>query len=162
MNRYKGSFVILTLLLLVVAGNVRARGKSDLAQIRRATAGFQRVDAAMDAGWNFVASDCVANPGVGGMGYHYVNPMLMDLTIEPQNPEVLVYAPKPNGALRLVAAEYMIPAAPWDATNNNPPTALGQQMHLNPHLGAYVLHAWIWQHNPAGMFEDWNPNVSCS
>jgi hypothetical protein len=24
------------------------------------------------------------------------------------------------------------------------------------------LHAWIWQNNPAGMFEDWNPTVSCN
>jgi hypothetical protein len=35
-------------------------------------------------------------------------------------------------------------------------------MHiLNPVLGWYILHAWIWQHNPAGMFEDWNPTVTC-
>ena len=25
----------------------------------------------------------------------------------------------------------------------------------------YSLHAWIWKHNPAGMFEMWNPNVTC-
>jgi hypothetical protein len=25
----------------------------------------------------------------------------------------------------------------------------------------YVLHAWIFEHNPAGMFEDWNPRVVC-
>ena len=28
-------------------------------------------------------------------------------------------------------------------------------------LGVYILHAWIWKNNPAGMFEDWNPKVSC-
>ena len=26
----------------------------------------------------------------------------------------------------------------------------------------YELHAWIWKHNPSGMFEDWNPTVSCA
>ena len=26
----------------------------------------------------------------------------------------------------------------------------------------YELHAWIWEHNPRGMFEDWNPRVSCA
>ena len=25
----------------------------------------------------------------------------------------------------------------------------------------YIAHAWIWKHNPAGMFADWNPEVSC-
>jgi hypothetical protein len=25
----------------------------------------------------------------------------------------------------------------------------------------YDLHAWIWQANPAGVFEMWNPKVDC-
>ena len=26
----------------------------------------------------------------------------------------------------------------------------------------YELHAWLWQHNPSGFFEDWNPRVTCA
>jgi hypothetical protein len=26
----------------------------------------------------------------------------------------------------------------------------------------YELHAWIWKHNPADQFANWNPNVSCA
>ena len=26
----------------------------------------------------------------------------------------------------------------------------------------YSLHAWIWLDNPAGMFNMWNPGVSCA
>ena len=26
----------------------------------------------------------------------------------------------------------------------------------------YALHAWIWDHNPAGVFENFNPTVSCT
>lgn len=37
-----------------------------------------------------------------------------------------------------------------------------QTFHLNEGLGVYVLHAWIWANNLSGMFEDWNPRVSCS
>ncbi|MFW6184552.1 MAG: hypothetical protein ACOC8X_12205, partial [Chloroflexota bacterium] len=136
MNRFKLSFLILPLLLLATVATVSAAGKSDLAKVRAATAPFHRVDAAMDAGWDFVASDCVALPGVGGMGYHYVNLDLLDLHIDPSQPEVLVYAPGPNGKLKLVAAEYMVPAPPWDAANSAPPTALGQTMHYTPHLDA--------------------------
>jgi hypothetical protein len=25
----------------------------------------------------------------------------------------------------------------------------------------YELHAWVWKHNPSGMFNDWNPLVTC-
>lgn len=162
MNRFRISLIVLLSLLLATVVTVQAKGKAELAQVRAATSQFQRVETAMAAGWDFIASDCVANPGVGGMGYHYVNPALLDLATEPTQPEVLVYAPHRNGKLRLVAVEYMVPAEPWDAINSTPPTVLGRPMHLNPHLGAYVLHAWVWQHNPNGMFEDWNPNVSCS
>jgi hypothetical protein len=38
---------------------------------------------------------------------------------------------------------------------------LGQHLHLNPALGVYILHAWIWRYNPSGIFQDWNPMVSC-
>lgn len=168
MKRYKVSFLILSLILLVAVAGVQAggkgappAGKAELARVRAATAGFHRTEAAMAAGWDIADPHCVENPGVGGMGYHYINGTLIDLVIEPTQPEVLVYAPGPNDGLRLAAVEYMIPAEPWDAANDQPPTALGQTMHLNPMLGAYVLHAWIWRHNPAGMFEDWNPKVSC-
>ncbi|MDT8305926.1 MAG: hypothetical protein RRC07_08325 [Anaerolineae bacterium] len=47
------------------------------------------------------------------------------------------------------------------AGNTAPPAILGQSLHLNEALGVYVLHAWIWLGNPAGVFADWNPNVSC-
>jgi hypothetical protein len=55
----------------------------------------------------------------------------------------------------------MVPAAMWDAENTDPPQVLGQSFHLDESLGMYVLHAWVWKNNPAGMFEDWNPDVSC-
>jgi hypothetical protein len=25
----------------------------------------------------------------------------------------------------------------------------------------YLMHAWIWKHNPSGMMSDWNPEVTC-
>ena len=78
-------------------------------------------------------------------------------------PEALVYEPGPNGQLRLVAVEWIVPVAAWEAAGNTePPSVLGQKMHvLNPALGWYVLHAWVWKYNPSGVFEDWNPNVVC-
>ena len=72
------------------------------------------------------------------------------------------YTPSPNG-LQLGAVKYIVPQAAWDATGSTePPILLGYHLHLNEALGVYVLHAWIWKNNPAGIFEDWNAKVSCT
>jgi hypothetical protein len=157
-----GLVVVLLVSVAVAAG---AGGQSDLAQVRAATAQFQQVETAEAAGY-VLASPCVAHPELGGMGYHYVNFGLVDLELDPLQPEILVYAPLPNGKLKLVAVEYAVPIVPWDAQWDDPedvvpPMVLDHHLHRNEHLGLYALHVWIWQHNPAGMFEDWNPNVSC-
>jgi len=154
--------VIAILLVAAMAVTVAARGQSELAQVRAATAQFQRVEVAEAAGYvNVNVGECVAHPELGGMGYHFVNFDLVDLELDSLQPEILVYAPSPSGNLKLVAVEYAVPIQPWDALYDQPPSVLGQHLHPNPHLGLYVLHAWIWQNNPAGMFEDWNPTVSC-
>ncbi len=151
----------------VTATMVSAAGQADLAELARlraATAQFHQTEAAQAAGYDLVPGldHCFNNPGVGAMGYHYINLSLLDLTVDPLQPEVMVYAPGPNGQLQIGAVEYVVPAATWDAAGNiEPPSVLGQSFHLNPALGVYVLHAWIWRHNPSGMFEDWNPTVAC-
>jgi hypothetical protein len=151
------------LLLASVSAIALANGQSDLAQVRRATARFHRVEVAEAAGFvNVNVGECVAHPELGAMGYHFVNFGLMDLELDPEQPEILVYAPSPSGNLKLVAVEYAVPIEPWDALYDYPPMVLGQHLHQAPHLGLYILHAWIWQNNPAGMFEDWNPTVSCN
>lgn len=43
----------------------------------------------------------------------------------------------------------------------SPPEMLGQMLRPNPGLGLYVLHVWLYEENPSGVFADWNPNVSC-
>jgi hypothetical protein len=73
---------------------------------------------------------------------------------------VLVYQPTRAGGYRLVAVEYV--------TFQPGLTVLGQPMNTVP-LGNrygvpaefYAKHAWIWQGNPAGLFADWNPSITC-
>jgi hypothetical protein len=105
--------------------------------------------------------DCFDNPGVGAMGYHYVNGNLLDLKVEALAPEAMVYEADANGELNLVAVEYIVPAKEWNEQNTEMPMLHGRHFHLNEKLGVLVLHAWIWKDNPSGMFEDWNPTVSC-
>ena len=96
------------------------------------------------------------------MGYHLIKTTSLDLAVNLLEPEAMVYAPGPNGQRQLVAVEYIVPAAAWDAAGNTQlPSLLGQTFHLDAALGVYILHAWIWRENSLGMFEDWNPKVSC-
>ena len=137
--------------------------QSDLAGVRGAVARYHDLDRAMADGWGPVEQldHCFKHDELGGMGYHLIDASRLDTTLDPHRPEALVYVPKNNGDLRLGAVEWIVPAGPWDEDNASPPTVLGQDLHLNEGLGVYVLHAWIFEPNPAGTFEDFNPRVSC-
>jgi hypothetical protein len=106
---------------------------------------------------------CLEEPGTGGMGYHYVNFALVDVTVDAMQPEAMVYALGPNGQKQLGAVEYIVPAELWDATHSAGvlPILFGQQFLFDPDFGLYELHVWLWQYNPAGMFAPWNPRVRC-
>jgi len=159
----------------VMGGTVLAAAtpQDELAQVRKATAQFHRLEAATAAGYelgyvnglgNRIITGCIANPTLGAMGYHYFNRALIDdLVIDPLRPEGLVYAPGADGGLKLVAVEYVVPGpASNPAGPAVAPTILGMEMHiLVPRVGFHTLHAWIWNHNPSGMFAHWNPDVTC-
>jgi hypothetical protein len=134
----------------------------EIAQVRAAVAKYHTPERVPDS-WELVPGldHCFDNPGVGAMGVHYIDTDLFDKPLDPLHPEALVFVPGPNGQLRLGAVEYIVPAEPWDLENDHPPSVLGQHLHLNEALGVYVLHVWLFEPNPAGMFEDWNPRVSC-
>lgn len=145
----------------------------DLAMLRKATAKFHRISVAEKLGYELGSgrddipiTGCIVNPidpEIGAMGYHWFDRDAIDDEVDPLRPEGLVYAPTENGKLRLVAVEWVVSKPAWDANNPEPPFVMGQELHeLNPALGWYVLHAWIWKYNPSGVFADWNPNVDCS
>ena len=142
---------------------VQAAGKDDITSLREATAHFQRTSVARAAGYNLIAGldNCFQNYGVGGRGYSYINPDLLDIVVDLVQPEAIVYVPDSNGSIQLGAVGYMVPAGAWDAEHAEPPQLLDQSFHLNEKLGIYVLYTWIWKNNPTGMFADWNPKVSC-
>ncbi len=158
-----GMGLILVLMSLIVTG-VSAHAQHDLAKVRTATAKYHRVEVARQDGYDLREGldHCFDNPGVGAMGFHYINTDILDLKLDALQPEAMVYVPGPKGQLQLGAVEYIVPAADWDAAGHTePPMVLDHHLHLNKTLGVYVLHIWLWKNNPAGMFEDWNPMVSC-
>jgi len=165
MNR-KNLIVVLSIIILaaLTVTAAMAVGQSDLAIIRAATSQYHRLEAATAAGYAQLPGldHCFNKPGVGAMGYHYIQAASLDLNLDPEAPEAMVYAPGPDRQLQLAAVEYIVPAEPWDQANPGTlPELMGHSLHLNEELGVYVLHAWVWKNNPAGMYEDWNPKVSC-
>lgn len=157
------SVVLAAATLHLVVGASPGFSSTELAEVRAATAGFHRVSVAEDAGWGLVPDldHCFDNPGVGAMGYHYINVgLLMDPAVDPRTPESLVYAPGPNGQRHLAAVEWIVPYT-LSPREGPAPTVMGHALHHNDALGVWVLHAWVFKHNPSGMFEDWNPQVTC-
>jgi hypothetical protein len=150
------------------ASNGSPNVASELAAVRAATAKYHDVSAALADGYQLgyrgVVTGCISSPSAGAMGYHYFNWAKMDdLSIQEDDPEVLVYHTGDDGILVLGAVEWVVPKTLWEqAGNTQAPVVFGQTLHvLNPVLNWYIAHAWIWTHNPAGMFADWNPEVSC-
>jgi hypothetical protein len=144
-----------------------ATRQDELAGVRQATARFHHVDAAIAAGYELgwvngsgvrIITSCVSHPTAGAMGYHYFHPDLMrNHAVHSLSPEVLVYAPDSDGELRLAAVEYVVLGPGSNPPNpvTEAPEVLGHPMHvLNPAVGFYLHHAWIWKPNPSGMYAD--------
>jgi hypothetical protein len=162
------------LLVPVVAAGFAFAGspRSETSVASQATAAFHNLSAAQAAGYTVVVQDaagitCISQPGAGTMGIHYLNPALVDATIDATKPEMVVYEPRANGKLKLVTLEYFVLQSAWDATHSSLPSLFGQEFILTPSPNRYglppfyALHAWIWNPNPSGLFAPYNPNVSC-
>ena len=124
--------------------------------VSAAIAQYQDIQQAIADGY-VEATPCAADPEKGAQGYHYLNAALLDGVVDHAKPELLMYIPTENGEMKLVAAEYAVP------NNVEPvPSLFGQSFHpAPPGVPLLVLHAWLWEPNPDGIFADWNPNLSC-
>ena len=129
-----------------------------LKSVRQATSRYNSIVQAIAAG--YVPDDhCVSVPNVGGMGYHWANPSLVDPVFDPLKPEVMLYATGPGGNLRLVAVEYVVinigqPRPSFDGQLFNIGGAPVPVAH-------WTLHVWVHEQNPSGIFMPFNPNITC-
>ena len=138
----------------------------ELAQVRRATAKYHDISNAIADGYvdvSFVAP---------GIGCHMLNPFYaFDRVIDLNKPELLVYSDCSGTALgksELRAVEYsLICPLPACAETAIPEGFTGDHdaWELFPgDLSAgippqWTLHAWVWRHNPDGVFVKVNPAV---
>ena len=131
------------------------------------SARYHSIAQAEAAGYT-LGSPCAASPA-GGMGFHYENAELMaDDALDPLQPEILVYAPKDNGKLELVAIEYWKRDADGSLmTDGDRPSVLGQGFdgpmpgHSPVMPVHYDLHVWVYETNASGTFAPFNPAVDC-
>jgi hypothetical protein len=156
--------------LLAIAGSAVAiaSGQGSIAAVRAATERYHSLAAAEADGYGKFYECTDENSGLGAMGQHYVKGALVgDAAVDPLTPEAVIYEPKPNGTYRLVGVEYVVFQDAWDAAHSDPPALFGRTFKLVPAGNRYTLppfyqlHLWLWRPNPSGMFNDWNPKVSC-
>ena len=155
-----------------VGGSAHHHHAVTLGAVKKATKKFQRLGVAKKAGYAILKDTqgiaCIDNPGVGAMGVHYVNGTLVgDGSVDAED----------AGGARLRAAAR--PAAAGGGRVRRVPGRLGRQPQPSRRSCSatssccrpapnrfglpafYMLHAWIYKHNPAGKFEPWNPRVHC-
>lgn len=172
---------------LMLSDVSQAASAQSLSALRRLTASLHDTLAAKAAGYNLLvvppltATDgCISDANMGGMGYHYTRGNnLGDDAIDLLDPEFIVYAPK-NGPIvegaprtRLAALEYFLPFTDTWRAPTDPKFVKAPTLHDFPstsdlpdvafvsttRFGGWMLHIWLWEDNPAGMFANFNTSV---
>lgn len=171
MNRRRLLVGVLTLCWAVSAASpsrADAGGdKATLQHIRQISGRYHSIAQAESAG--FVADEvCVSAPGLGGMGYHYINIPRIDRTLDVDHPEILLFASKPGGGHKLTGVEYVVVDADQNLATSGDRPVLAGHLFDGPMPGHfpgmpvhYDLHVWAWADNPAGSFATWNPAITC-
>lgn len=138
----------------VSKNQVSAAAEQELANARSATARFHDIAQAEADGYTNI------DLYLSGEGFHYVKFSLIDATFDPEHPEVLLYAPvSGENRLELVGVEYLVPLAlSADAPEGFTGDA-DQWARDTEGFGLWELNAWIWLHNPEGVFSHDNPRV---
>jgi hypothetical protein len=135
--------------------------RQQVAALHPLFARYHDLDKAIADGYEFVGP-CVSDPVLGGMGDHYSLNADIDFgrgdgTYALDKPQYLVYAPQENDGRRLAALDYTVPYERW--TSPEPPSFFGIPFTRNDGFGVWMFHIWLFEHNPAGMFANFNPTV---
>lgn len=120
---------------------------------KTATEKYRSIDAAKADGYEDI------NVVQQNMGFHMLKSALLDTIFNPATPELLVYNKQHDGSIQLVAVEY---AVPIPLTPNKAPEGFvgtSDAWSYSTVFNLWLLHAWVWEYNPQGIFNPSNPLV---
>ncbi|MGA9582337.1 MAG: hypothetical protein WBR13_10260 [Allosphingosinicella sp.] len=185
---------MLTIIAATLATAAPGPGEPTLEEVRAATARFQDSKVALAEGYVRDPTDmCDTAPmmgrpkSLGGMGIHFFRPDLLGITAPPnprvdgngthidfRKPSILIYEPRADGSLELVAVENLVFKKAWheagnkglptfhgveyDPMSDDPKTPVDEAHGFEPH---YDRHVWLYRPNANGMFAQYNPTVTC-
>lgn len=185
---------MLTIIAAALAAAAPGPGEPTLAEVRALTARFQNVEVALAEGYVRDPTDMcdtasmMGQPrALGGMGIHFFRPDLLGITAPPnprvdgngthidfRKPSILIYEPRSDGTLELVAVENLVFEKAWRAAGksgrptfhgveydrmaDDPATSVDEAHMFEPH---FDRHVWLYRPNSNGMFAQYNPTVTC-
>ena len=148
--------------------------------VRDATAKYRDIEVALEEGYLQTTED------VPNMGAHFIHPIrALDGLFNPAEPEILMYTGDEELGWRLVGTSFVLPreqvgdehpeafAGPLDnwhvhyslctgpnsiSRSTTPEQCAEEQSVWLPSYG-WMIHAWVWDDNPMGVFNMWNPSV---
>jgi hypothetical protein len=177
-----------------LAAAVPGPGEPTLDEVRALTTRFQDAKIALAEGYVRDPGDMCdtaemmgAPKSLGGMGIHFFRPDLLGITAPPnprvdgngthtdfRKPAILIYEPRADGSLELVAVENLVFEKAWKAAGqtgrptfhgveydrmaDDPATPIDEAHMFEPH---YDRHVWLYRPNANGMFAQYNPTVTC-
>ena len=186
---------ILASCVVALAACANRGSEPTLAEVRAATERFRDEKVALAEGYirdpgNMceTAQSMGRPPAEGAMGVHYFRPDLLGITAPPnprvdgngthtdfRKPGILIYEPRPDGSMELVAVENLVfrkawlaaghkeppkfHGRPYESMEDNPATTDVDEAHgFEPH---FDRHVWLYRDNPNGVFAPYNPAVTC-
>jgi hypothetical protein len=185
---------MLTIIAAALAAAAPGPGEPTLDEVRAATVRFQNVEVALAEGYVRDPTDMCdtasmmgRDKALGGMGIHFFRPDLLGITAPPnprvdgngthtdfRKPSILIYEPRADGSLELIAVENLVFEKSWKAAGNkslpkfhgveydhmldDPATSIDEAHGFEPH---YDRHVWLYRPNANGMFAQFNPTVTC-
>ena len=180
-----GVAVLAAAVALSAPGATSSSSEPSLEEVRALSERFKEVKVAIAEGY-------IAPPGdmcevaammgypakLGGMGVHFFRPDLLGIKGPPnprvdgdgthtdfRKPSILIYEPRADGSLELVAVENLVFKKAWHAAGNKgrptfhgveydymydlPETEVDEAHMFEPH---YDRHVWVHRDNPNGVF----------
>jgi hypothetical protein len=194
-HHWFGLLLVVGPLSLMNLGCQKAQGEPTLDEVRSIADKYRDVNVAKAEGYTTdnkcVTAEMLGQPAaLGAMGLHYVRRDMLGLPPKPsppgsgrvrgtgthtdfRQPAMLVYEPRADGSMQLVAVENLVFAAAWHQGNKEPPAFHGRTYPLlkddpatkvdeahgwEPH---YEQHLWVFRDNPNGAYAPFSPAVSC-